>query len=130
MSQYEDLKKIKQLQDEGILTKAEFDKQKAIILARDYAEEELPTQKPTKSKGNGDAPSGGYLALGLFFPMIGLILFCVWNAEYPQRAKSAGKGALIGAIIWLVLGILIPIILGIILAANVPSFTNSPSYYW
>ena len=45
-----------------------------------------------------DAPSGGYTALGFFFPLIGLILYLVWNGDYPQRAKSVGKGALIGFI--------------------------------
>jgi hypothetical protein len=52
-----------------------------------------------------DAPSFGYAALGFFMPMIGLILYLVWNNEYPLRAKSCGKGAIIGFIINVVLGV-------------------------
>ena len=43
-----------------------------------------------------DAPNGGFLALSLFFPLVGLILYLVWMNQYPQRAKSCGKGAIIG----------------------------------
>lgn len=54
---------------------------------------------------SGDAPSTGYAVLCFFFPLIGLILFLVWNNDYPQRAKSCGKGALIGVITQVVLGV-------------------------
>ncbi|MBE7083872.1 MAG: zinc ribbon domain-containing protein [Clostridiales bacterium] len=54
----------------------------------------LPSNKPV----NGDASSIGYAILGFFFPLIGLILFLVWKNELPLRAKSCGKGALIGVI--------------------------------
>jgi len=47
----------------------------------------------------GDAPNGGYTALGFFFPVVGLILYLVWKDQTPLRAKSAGKGALIGVIV-------------------------------
>lgn len=47
----------------------------------------------------GDAPNGGYTALGFFFPIVGLILYLVWKAQTPLRARSAGKGALIGVIV-------------------------------
>lgn len=58
------------------------------------------------SKQNGDdAPSFGYAFLAFFFPMIGLILYIVWNKDYPLRAKSCAKGAVIGFIINVVLGI-------------------------
>ena len=45
-----------------------------------------------------DASSGGFGVLGFFFPIVGLILYLVWKENLPLRAKSAGKGALIGAI--------------------------------
>ena len=128
MSQYDELKKIKELLDDGALTKAEYDAQKKKILSRHDEPETAPANSHNKPATNGDAPSGGYLALGLFFPLIGLILFLVWNSEYPLRAKSAGKGALIGVIVWFVLGIIIPLIIGLIFTAV---FTNSlPDIYW
>lgn len=60
-----------------------------------------------------DAPSGGFFALGFFFPVIGLILFLVWKDQLPMRAKSCGKGALVGVIVWFVLGFVLGIIAGI-----------------
>ncbi len=46
-----------------------------------------------------DAKSVGFGVLGFFFPLIGLILYLVWKDQYPLRAKSTGKGALIGVIV-------------------------------
>ena len=57
-----------------------------------------------------DAPSGGYAALGFFFPVVGLILYLVWKDQTPLRARSAGKGALIGVIVGVVLSILLTIV--------------------
>ena len=45
-----------------------------------------------------DAPSGGFAVLGFFIPLAGLILYLVYEGKQPLRAKSAGKGALIGFI--------------------------------
>lgn len=49
-----------------------------------------------------DAPSAGFAILSFFFPIIGLILWLVWKDYTPMRAKSCGKGALVGAITGLV----------------------------
>lgn len=57
-----------------------------------------------------DAPSGGMTALGFFFPIVGLILYLVWKDQTPLKAKSAGKGALIGVIVWTTLNILLGIL--------------------
>jgi len=46
-----------------------------------------------------DAPSIGFAVLSFFFPLIGLILFLVWKDKTPLKAKSCGKGALIGVIV-------------------------------
>lgn len=54
-----------------------------------------------------DAPSGGFAALGFFAPVVGLILYLVWKDSLPLRAKSAGKGALAGAITWTALTVLL-----------------------
>lgn len=52
-----------------------------------------------------DAPSAGFAVLGFFIPIVGLILYLVWQKDYPLKAKSCGKGALIGFITNIVLGI-------------------------
>lgn len=57
-----------------------------------------------------DAPSGGMTALGFFFPIVGLILYLVWKDQTPLKAKSAGKGALIGVIVWTALSIILAIL--------------------
>lgn len=70
-----------------------------------------------------DAPSAGFAVLGFFFPLIGLILYLVWKDEFPLRAGSCGKGALIGVIVSAALAVLyivmVVCIVGI-LAASVP----------
>jgi len=57
-----------------------------------------------------DSPSTGFAVLGFFFPLIGLILFLVYESKKPKRAKSAGKGALIGFITNIVLSIILVIV--------------------
>lgn len=53
-----------------------------------------------------DAPSTGFAVLGFLFLIVGLILYLVWKSERPLRAKSAGKGALIGFIVGIVFSII------------------------
>ena len=67
-----------------------------------------------------DAPSGGMAVLGFFFPLIGLIIYLVIKDNKPKKAKSAGKGALIGFIVSVVLGI----VSGIIAATAVNNAIN------
>ena len=62
-----------------------------------------------------DAPSTGFAVLGFFSPIVGLILYLVWKSERPLRAKSAGKGALIGFIVGIILWV-IPCIVTIAVA--------------
>lgn len=57
-----------------------------------------------------DTPSIGMAVLGFFFPVAGLILWLVWKKQYPLKSKSAGKGALIGAIVYVLLTIFITIL--------------------
>ena len=64
-----------------------------------------------------DAPSKGFAILGFFIPIIGLILYLVYERKQPKRAKSAGKGALIGFITKIVVYIVI-VILYIIFASS------------
>ncbi len=76
-----------------------------------------------KAPASDDAPSGGFLALCLFFPLIGLILYLVWKDQYPQRAKSCGKGAIIGVILGVVIGIVGGIIMGITMANTLTGYS-------
>ena len=58
-----------------------------------------------------DAPSAGFAVLGFFIPLVGLILYLIYNeGNRPLRAKSAGKGALIGFIVRVVISIISGII--------------------
>lgn len=92
----------------------------------------VPTSNFTSRQTNqskvaaDDAPSAGYSVLCFFFPVVGLILYLVWQETYPQRAKSCGKGALIGVIVEVALSILIVIIWAVALGAmmsQIPSYT-------
>ena len=60
-----------------------------------------------KSHTEKDGEGIGFFILGFLFPLIGLILYLVWKNEYPLRAKSVGKGALISVITVAVLYFLI-----------------------
>ena len=66
-----------------------------------------------------DAPSGGFAVLGFFFPVVGLILFLVWQDTMPQRAKSCGKGALTAVIVSASLILLTFIAIAVIAAIGV-----------
>ena len=60
-----------------------------------------PTDKfsAAKQPAGNDAPSAGFAVLCFFFPVVGLVLYLVWKDTFPLRAKSCGKGALIGVIV-------------------------------
>lgn len=53
-----------------------------------------------------DAPSAGFAVLSFFIPIVGLILYLIWHTESPLKAKSCGKGALIGVCVSVGLSIL------------------------
>ena len=59
---------------------------------------------------NDDKPSLGFAVLSFFMPIVGLILFLVYRNDKPKKAKSAGKGALIGIITKIVISIIVTII--------------------
>lgn len=80
-----------------------------------------PTQNNRPTAKPDDAKSAGFAVLGFFFPMIGLILYLVWMNDYPLRAKSAGKGALISVIVsvaFVILYIILCFIIFVVLAAQ------------
>ena len=39
-----------------------------------------------------------WILLGFLEPIVGLVLYSIWDEDYPTRARSFGKGALIGFI--------------------------------
>lgn len=49
-----------------------------------------------------DEPSFGYALLSFFIPIVGIILFAIWNSEYPQRAKSCLKGFVAGLVVGII----------------------------
>lgn len=63
-----------------------------------------------KQNTSEDSSSFGFAVLGFFIPLAGLILFIIYEGKKPKRAKSAGKGALIGFITKIVLPIIFVIL--------------------
>ncbi len=57
-----------------------------------------------------DSGSIGFAIAGFFIPLVGLILFLVYEGKRPKAAKSAGKGALIGVITRVVLSVAIYVV--------------------
>ena len=68
-----------------------------------------------------DSSSFGFAILGFFIPILGLILFLIYEEKKPKRAKSSGKGALIGFITKIVLYIIL-VILYVVFATSL--FSN------
>ena len=58
----------------------------------------------------GDGTSIWWTLLGFFMPIIGLIMYFVWKKEYPLRAISCGKGALISVVLEIAIMVLSSII--------------------
>ncbi|MBQ9162208.1 MAG: zinc ribbon domain-containing protein [Clostridia bacterium] len=79
-----------------------------------------PAPKPTDNKN--DAPNTGFMVLGFFFPLIGLILYLIYHDNAPLKAKSAGKGALIGVIASVALTVIITVLYAIMLGALIGGF--------
>lgn len=51
-----------------------------------------------------DASSFGFALLSFFIPIIGLILYIIWNRDYPLKAKSCLKGLIVGFVTEFVIG--------------------------
>ena len=48
---------------------------------------------------NYDSTSLGWAFISFLIPLLGLILWLVWKDNYPMKASSCGKGALICVIL-------------------------------
>ncbi|WP_054715678.1 hypothetical protein [Lacticaseibacillus manihotivorans] len=76
-----------------------------------------------RSDAKQESASIGWFFLGLFLPIVGLILFLVWIHEQPAKAKRSGIGALSGCFI----GIMAAIIFGVFVHFKVTSHVTSSS---
>lgn len=56
---------------------------------------------------NQDAASVGFNVLSFFFPIVGLILFCVWHGNYPKRSHGIGIWALVGVGVRIVICVIV-----------------------
>ncbi len=80
------------------------------------------------NKPNADASedslSLGFAIFGFFIPIVGLILFLIYEEKKPKRAKLAVKGALIGFITEIVLAIILVILYVVFAASLVNNISN------
>ena len=89
------------VQDGSVKNRTSFNKPAVSGFAGGTARKAEVIPAPSGAGFETDAPSTGYAALGFFFPLVGLILYLIWKASFPQRASSIGKGAILGVVIWL-----------------------------
>ncbi len=61
--------------------------------------------------------SFGWIVFGFFFPIIGFILYLVFRREYPVKAKSVKKGALVGLVVEVIVVIIYAVISCMVLGA-------------
>jgi hypothetical protein len=64
-----------------------------------------------------DAPSTLFTVLGVFLPLVGFIIWLCLKDTSPQKAKSAGKGAIIGVCVNIGLSILWSVFVSVILGS-------------
>ena len=67
----------------------------------EVVEYEITHKKEVKDEGNF-----GYTVLGFFIPIVGIVLYCVWNKEKPKDAKKALYGAIAKIVFDIVLAII------------------------
>lgn len=80
--------------------------QQAAPQAPQYAP--VQTAAPAQPATTG---SWGWIVLGIFIPLVGLILFLVWRKDKPLSAKASGIGAIIGAALSIIASIITAIAL-------------------
>ena len=64
-----------------------------------------------------DAPSILFALLGFFIPLVGLILWLCFKDSSPRKARSAGKGAIIGVCVSVALAIITSIFSAILIGS-------------
>lgn len=80
---------------------------------------------PVQSSGS----SFGWGVLGFFFPIVGLILFIVWNNDRKKDSKAAGIGALIRTILNIIL-VIIYFVFIFVVAVGAGAGSSNPYYYY
>ncbi len=65
----------------------------------------VPVEIPNAPRTD-DKKSGGFAFLCFMFPMLGLILWIIWKDDYPLKAKSCAKGAIVSVVLSAVFSIL------------------------
>ncbi len=77
---------------------------------------------PTSMPKTDDKKSGAWAFLCYLVPVLGLILWLVWKDDYPLRAKSCGKGAIVAV----VMGTISAIIAIIFYALGISALLHNP----
>lgn len=72
-----------------------------------------------------DRSGFGFAILGFFIPIVGLILFLIYEGKKPKRAKSAGKGALTGFVTRITLSIILVVLYVVFAASLLGDVTNA-----
>ncbi|MEG0367357.1 MAG: zinc ribbon domain-containing protein [Coprobacillus sp.] len=62
---------------------------------------EQPYQQSYQT-AQGDESSIGFAFLSFFIPIVGIVLYIVWNKEYPKKAKSCLKGFIVSIVFYFV----------------------------
>ena len=68
-------------------------------------------------KNVSDSLNFGVALISFFIPLVGFILWLMWKDDYPLKAKSARKGALVGIIFGIVGGIIGGFVYGTVIAS-------------
>jgi competence protein ComGC len=109
MSNIEKIKKLHELQQEGIISEEEFNRQKTALM------NDSDSDKSSQRQNTDDIPGVGIKVLSFLIPIAGLILFLVWHNDYPNKSRASGKFALIGFIviivIWVFTLLIIPLLM-------------------
>ncbi len=66
----------------------------------------MPVPNAFQPQRAEDGASVWWALLGFFVPLAGLILYLIWQKDYPQKARSCGKGALVAVIVEAALAVL------------------------
>ena len=75
----------------------------------------INVSRASNIKEPSTAPDTGFAILGFFLPIVGLILYLVWQDSQPGKAASAGKGALVGFIVGIVAWVFLSAIFAVII---------------
>lgn len=72
-------------------------------LKTDQSQYQANSQPNNYYKKEDDESSLGFAILSFFIPVVGIVLYCVWNKEYPKKAKSCLKGFVSSIVIYIVI---------------------------